>query len=154
MQGARVAAAGQRAAGEAQAQQAEYEAKVADYNATTTRMEGLSKAEGIAREGASMAASQRAAAAASGRNPDVGSPSLVIADSAKNNTLDQLTTLWNSNTAAQNYEHQSAGLKVQADNTRRASKVAARGTFLSGLGSAAKGFGDAASTAASIRLRA
>lgn len=149
--GAAVAAKGQLDQGKAAAAsglaakgQADYEARVADHNATVTNMEGFAKSEAIGAEADKLQASQRAAAGASGVNPDVGSAALIQQETDKNKFLDQVSTLWNSQTQADSFKQQSAGLTIQGQNAeiagknaKASSKYAAAGTFLSGLGSAA-----------------
>jgi hypothetical protein len=144
--GGMVAAKGHKEAGRAAEQEADYKARVAELNRQNARYEAAGRGEKIADDADRLASSQRAAAAASGRNPDSGSAALLLADTEKNKQLDLMSNLWSANREADAYTHEAAGLRVAGANAKRASKYAARGSFLSGLGGAASNVGQAAST--------
>lgn len=143
--GGYVSAQGAKAQGSADAAQDEYNARVAEHNAENVRREATAKNEFLISEAGSLQASQRAAAAASGRNPDIGSPALLLADTDKNRQLDTMANLWSARTRSDALTHEAQGQRLAGANAKRASRYAAAGSFLSGLGSAAGSVGQAAS---------
>ena len=137
--GAAVSAAGAAQQADAQAAQAEYNAKVAEINAKTARQQGVYEADKVQDRAKEMAARQRVAFAKAGATP-FGSPLLTAQDTAGDSWMDQATAIWNRGTEATGYQNKAADLRTQAQNYRSAGKIAAAGSFLSGLGGAAKGF--------------
>jgi hypothetical protein len=135
--GAGLSAYGQMKAGEGEAANTEHNAQVTEHNARLTNMETSANVSAMDSDARSLAASQRAAAAASGRNPDVGSPLALQMETERSRRLNAMTALWNAETATDSAEHSAAGLRMQGKNAKTASKYAAAGTFLSGLGSGA-----------------
>jgi len=131
------ATAGALYQGKAAQSEAKFGAAVAEQNAANERMAGASKAERIAEKYSRMRGTQEANAAASGVNPAAGSASLIIdQETTKNSYLDQLTTIWNAESAADSLELQAAGLRQRGKNAKTASYFNAAGSFLSGLGKA------------------
>jgi hypothetical protein len=134
---AAVTAGGALYQGKAAQSEANAAAAAAEMSAGNERMAGAVKAERIAEKYSRMRGTQAANAAASGINPAAGSASLIIdQETTKNSYLDQLTTIWNAESAADSLDYQAAGLRQRGKNAKTASYFNAAGSFLSGLGKA------------------
>jgi hypothetical protein len=133
--GAVMGGMGELQKGKAAQQQANYEAAIAEANAKSVRMKGASDAERIVLHGERVAGAQRAAAAASGVTPGVGSAGAIEHETARNSFLDQMTTIWNADTQGDSLEAQAHATRMAGKNARKGSKLAAGATFLTGLGS-------------------
>jgi len=135
--GAALTAGGAIYSGYAQQKQADYQAKVAEENAKAENAKGAAEAEATAAKFGRLRATQRAQAAAAGVNPDAGSAALIInGDTSKNEYLDTMSTLWNSNSAATAFKNQASGYRAQGDNAMTSALIGAPASFLTTVGSA------------------
>jgi hypothetical protein len=140
--GAAVSAAGQMQQAKAQAQKEEYEAKVAKINARSERQMSYSKQEDIARKFKKQQGEGIALASKANIDPGYGSAALVIfGENAFAESMDKNRQYIEGESKAVAYENKAKALEHSAANHRQAGKLAAAGTFLSGLGGAAKGMG-------------
>lgn len=145
--GAQQQANAQAEAEEQQAKMDEYNAKVAKINARSNRWEGYQKQEQIGAEADRRQGAAIAAASKGGVDPGYGSAALVIfgeggqAESAdkSNMYLQAESGAIGEENKAKSYEYSAAGHRAAADNHRKAGQIAAAGSFLSGIGGAAKG---------------
>lgn len=126
----------QAASADAQAKQAQanaaaatYNANLADQNAAITREQKDAAVEAQQRQTARSLGSIIAAYGASGVQSDNGSPLDVLADSARVAELDKLTTQYNYELKARDYENQAA-----LDRMNAANGLAASTTYASAAG--------------------
>lgn len=149
--GSAVGAMGQKQQADAQANQLEHNATVARINARSERQKGMADQERINEKYGRQQSEGVAAAAASGVDPGYGSAALVIfGENAENRALDRNNAYISAEGAAVAHENKARDLSAQADSTRKGGKIAAAGSFLSGLGGAVgalgKGFSGGAAT--------
>ena len=134
-----VSAAGALAAGKGQAEQAEYNAQVARINAQTARQTGFVQSEQIGAKHEKLRGEGVAAAGGSGIDPFSGSAAAVIfQEGGKNTYLDQQNAIWNKETEAVGQENKAKSFDNDAKNARTGAMFGAAGSFLTGLGGAAK----------------
>ena len=137
--GSVVSAMGASSQANAQAAQMEYNAKVAMINARSNRQEGYAKQEDIGLKAAKLQGESINAAAKSGVDPSYGSAADVIfGEGTQFATQDKNRAYIAAESAAVGNENKARDLQAQADSTRKAGKIAAAGSFLSGLGGALK----------------
>ena len=140
--GSAVSAMGQMQQSKAQAQKEEYEAKVAKINARSERQMSYAKQEDIARKSKKEQGQGIALASKANIDPSFGSAALVIfGENAFAKSMDTNRQFIEGESKAVAYENKAKALEHSAANHRQAGKIAAAGTFLSGLGGAAKGMG-------------
>jgi hypothetical protein len=128
-------------AGNAAQQEAGIAAELHRRNAAMERAKGTSQAERISEHYNRVEGSQIAAAGNSGRDPTVGSAALLTQETAKNSYLDQMSTLWNAESAAHSQDVSAELARVRGVNARRASRINAGTTLLTSLGAGFKGAG-------------
>lgn len=134
-----ISAVGAMAAGNAQASQAEYNAQVARINAQTARQEGQAQSERIGAKHDTTRGQAVAAAGKAGVDPFSGSAAQVIfQEGGENRYLDQQNAIWNKQTEAIGFENKAKALDADAKNARKGAMFGAAGSFLTGLGGAAK----------------
>ena len=127
------------AAGQAADKEGKYAQAVADKNAEAERMRGQAEADRIEDRYDKLRGQQTAAAAANGINPNAGSASLVInEETGRNQWLDQMSTIWNSESAAQSFEHQGEAARIRGKNSKTGSYIQAAGNFMTGMANAGR----------------
>ena len=140
--GSMVSAMGAKQQADAQAQQMEYNATVSKINARQNRMQGMAEQEKLGMKYDKVEGTGIANAAKGGVDPTYGSAALTIFGSNwQERTMDQGTAYVNAESAAVGNENKAKDLEAQAASTRQAGKIAAAGTFLSGIAGTIKGFG-------------
>lgn len=126
-------------AGQAAEKEGKYAQAVANKNAEAERMRGQAEADRIEDRYDKLRGQQAAAAAANGINPNAGSAALVInQDTGRNEWLDTMSTIWNSESAAQSFEHQGEAARIKGKNAKTASYITAGSNFLSGMANAGR----------------
>lgn len=151
--GAAVSASGASQAAEADARQAEYNAQISKINARTERQKGLAQTEQIGQKADKLEGQSIAAAGKAGVDPMFGSAALVIfGEGAEARAHDINTTFANAEAAAIGHENKARDLEAQAAAKRQAGKIAAQGSFLSGIGGAVGGLGKAFGSASGSSL--
>jgi len=142
--GSAVSAMGASQQADAQANQMEYNATVAKINARSERQKGYVEQEKIIDKYERQMSTAQAAAGASGVDPYFGSAALVIfGENAENRALDRNNAYVSAEGAAVAHENKARDLEAQAAATRKGGKMAAAGTFLSGIAGAVGGLGKA-----------
>jgi len=140
--GSAVGAMGQAQQADAQAEQMERNAVVAKINARTERQKGNFEQEKISDKYQKNMSEGMAAASASGIDPFFGSAALTIfGEGAYNRAQDKNAAYISAESAAVGNENKARDLEAQAEATRKGGKMAAAGSFLSGVAGAVKGFG-------------
>ena len=140
--GSAVSAMGAKSQADAQANQMEFNATVAKINARTERQKGMVQQEQINDKYERQISTGIAAAGASGVDPYFGSAALVIfGENAENRAMDRNNAYVSAESAAVANENKARDLQAQADATRKGGKMAAAGTFLSGVAGAVGGLG-------------
>lgn len=125
----------------AQAQKDEYDAKVAKINARSERQQSYSKQEDIGAKYDKQRGQSIALAAKGGVDPSYGSAALVIfGENAFAESVDKGRQYISGESAAVAQENKARELEYSAQQNRKAGKIAAASSFLSGLGGAVKGF--------------
>jgi hypothetical protein len=139
--GSAVSAMGAMQQADAQAKSMEYNATVAKINARTERQKGAAEQEKIGIKYDRAEGTGIANAAKGGVDPTYGSAALTIfGTNWQDRQMDQGTAYTNAESAAVGNENKAKDLEAQAAATRKAGKIAAAGSFLSGIAGAAKGF--------------
>jgi hypothetical protein len=139
--GSAVSAMGAMQQADAQAKQLEHNAQVAKINARQNRMQGAAEQEKLGIKYDRAEATGIVNAAKGGVDPSYGSAALTIFGSNwADRQMDQGTAYTNAESAAVGNENKAKDLEAQAASTRKAGKIAAAGSFLSGIAGAAKGF--------------
>ena len=137
-----MSAIGAKQQAEAQAQQDEYAAKVEKINARSRRWEGMKEQESIGDKYDRAQGQQIAAAAKGGVDPNFGSAALLIfGENHQDRLQDQDNTYLRAESAAMAHENKATAYEKSAENHRKAGKIAAAGSFLSGIAGAAGGLG-------------
>lgn len=135
--GAAVSAKGQQMQADAQANSMAYNAAVSRINARSERQKGFVEQENIGMKADKTRSEGIAAAGASGVDPYYGSAAMVIFGEGKfAETVDKNIAFTNAEGAAVGHDNKARDLDAQAAATRKAGKMAAAGTFLSGLSGA------------------
>ena len=145
--GAQQQANAQAEAEEQQAKMDEHNAKVAKINARSNRWEGYQRMERIGAEADQRRGSAIAAASKGGVDPGYGSAALVIFGEGREAEFADKSNMYlqaesgaiGEENKAKSLEFSAAGHRAAADNHRKAGKIAAAGSFLSGIGGAMKG---------------
>jgi hypothetical protein len=132
--GTGVAAVGAVRSAQAQSNAANYNAQVAQQNAVATRAQGDAAAQLQARESQRQQGSAVALYGAAGVDASAGSPSDVLADSAREATLQQSTTRFNYNMRALGFTDQAALDAAQAKNSMSAGWLNMTSDILTGAG--------------------
>lgn len=133
-----ISAVGAVRSAQAQSAAADYNAKVAGLNAQAALQQGDAAAEAQQRDAARKIGSSLAAYGASGVQTDTGSPADVLAQSARDATLDNLTIKYNAKMRAMGYQMQSNLDSANASNSASAGVLAGTSSLLSG---AARAYG-------------
>ena len=118
--------------GQAASQAADYNAQLATQNAGIAAAQGEAAAQAQSRDSQRRIGATMAAYGASGVQMSDGSPSDVLADSARSAALDNLTTRYN-------YQLKGLGYQDQANLDASQSKNDSASGYLSALGAAAGG---------------
>lgn len=122
---------------QAQSAAADYNAKIASMNAQAATQQGEAAAEAQQRDSARKIGASLAAFGASGVQTDTGSPADVLAQSARDATLDNLSIKYNAKMRALGYQAQSGLDSASASNSSSAGILSGTAALLSGAGSAA-----------------
>jgi hypothetical protein len=131
-----VAALGAVRSSQAQAAAANYNAQLADQNAQVANAQGAAAAEAQERDSKRRIGSMLAAYGASGVQTDTGSPTDVLADSARSASLDNLTIKYNAKLRAMGLEAQAGLDRSTASNATQAGYINATSAVLSGASKA------------------
>lgn len=123
-------AVGSIMAGEGNAKAAEYNAAVAQQNAAIAREQGVAAADAQWRGAQRTFGSIKASFGASGVQSDNGSPLDVLMDSARNATLDNLTTKYNYELKAVGFQNQATLETMKAQNSRTSGVLNAAGSMM------------------------
>lgn len=136
-----------KAANEFQAEIYNRNAQIANQNAANERQLGLEEARKIRLQTRAKIGQQKAAMAANGIDIYQGTPVDLTADTASMGELDALTSMYNSEMRAINYENKSGDFSSSATMSRMSGRNAfisgglnALGTGISGLGEAYTGY--------------
>lgn len=132
--GTAVSAIGAVRSAQAQSSAANYNAQIAKQNADAAIAQGDVAAQQQAREAARQRGSAVALFGAAGVDASSGSPSDVLADSAREATLQQSTTRYNYNMRALGFMDQSELDSAQAKNSMRAGWLNMTSDILAGAG--------------------
>lgn len=130
--GTALAAVGSIRQGQAAAGAANYNAQLAEQNAQVAAAQGEAAAEAQRRDSQRNIGKALALYGASGVQTDTGSPSDVLADSARNASLDNLTIKYNAKLRAMGLEAQAGLDRANASNSESAGYLNATSTLLSG----------------------
>jgi hypothetical protein len=107
--------------GQAQKLSADYNAQIDQQNALVAQQQGVAAAEAQQRDAARKIGAGIAAYGASGVQGDSGSPIDVIAESARNATLDNLTVKYNYALKGIGYQNQAALSEAEGEYASTAS---------------------------------
>lgn len=135
--GAAVSAVGSIRAGNDQAAASKYNALVEDQNAVAARQQAGAAAEQKDNEVTRRLADARAAFAASGVDPNSGTPLDVMADSASQGELSKRLLLYQGDLTARGLGSQANLDRITGKNAQTAGYISAAGTLLTGAGKAA-----------------
>lgn len=133
---AAVSAVGAVRSSQAQAAASDYNAQVARQNAQIAEAQGNAAAEAHSRDAQRKMGAAVAAYGAAGVDTSSGSPSDVLADSARSAALDNLTIKYNAKLRAMGLEQQATLDNMSAANSRQAGVINATSSLLSGAGKA------------------
>ena len=140
--GSVVSAMGAKSQADAQANMDEYNSKVERINARSRRWEGMKEQEQIGVKYDKLEGQQIATAAKGGVDPNFGSAALLIfGETHENMTRDQDVSFLKAESAAIGHENKATAFEESAKAHRKAGKIAAAGSFLSGLSGAVSSFG-------------
>lgn len=135
--GAAVSAIGAKQQADAQANMDEYNAKVEKINARSRRWEGMKEQEKIGMEYDRLQGQQLAAAAKGGVDPTFGSAALTIFGETYEERLREQDNVYHrAESGAIAHENKATAFETSAQNHRKAGKIAAAGSFLSGVAGA------------------
>lgn len=149
--GSAISAMGAAQQADAQAKSLEYNATVAKINARQNRMQGAVEQEKIGIKYDRAEGTGIANAAKGGVDPTYGSAALTIFGSNwQDRQMDQGTAYTNAESAAVGNENKAKDLEAQAAATRKAGKIAAAGSFLSGIAGATSSFAKGAGSSLMI----
>jgi hypothetical protein len=132
-----VSAVGAVRQGQAAAGAAEYNAKLAEQNAQVAAAQGEAAAEAQSRDSQRNIGRALALYGASGVQTDTGSPSDVLADSARGAALDNLNIKYNAKLRAMGLQAQAGLDRSNAANSSSAGFLNATSSILSGGAKAA-----------------
>lgn len=135
LQGA-VSAFGAYKTAQAENQAAQYNKQAMKNQSAATLQQGRMDAEMIRDKNRRLAASQRAAIAASGIDPESGSALDISADSATQGEYEALASLYRSNVEATNYASQAKLFGMQARNARMTGYINITSSLLGGASNA------------------
>lgn len=133
---AAIAAVGAVRTAQAQSAAADYNSKVASLNAQAAEQQGQAAAEAQQRDSQRRIGTALASYGASGVQTDTGSPTDVLAQSARDATLDNLTIKYNAKMRALGYQMQGNLDSANASNTASAGVLSGTAAMLGGLGAA------------------
>lgn len=137
-----MSAIGAKQQADAQADMEIYNAKVERINARSRRWEGMKEQEAIGDKYDRAQGQQIAAAAKGGIDPNFGSAALLIfGENHQDRLQDQDNTYLRAESAAMAHENKATAYEKSAENHRKAGKIAAAGSFLSGIAGAAGSLG-------------
>ena len=139
--GGMMQAAGAQQQAEAEAQKAQYEAAVARNNATAAAYKSTEEAQAVAQKGEYAIASQHAAYAAAGVPISTGTPVSVMGDSYARIAADVDTAQYEGRITGQRWQDQAVLNEMEAENARKAGKIAAASAIIGGVSSIGKLFG-------------
>lgn len=125
----------------------EYNAKVAKINARSERFKGYQEAERVAEKADQRRGAAIVAASKGGVDPTYGSAAFVIfGEGRQAEFADKSNVYLSAESAAIGEENKAKAYELSAENHRKAGKIAAASSFLSGLGGALKSFGGSSSS--------
>lgn len=124
------------AQGQAQKEASEFNAKVAENNAMAAEQQGQFDAQQIRDKNRRLVASQRAAYAASGVDPNSGSPLDVYRDTKISGELEALTAIYTGRTSANAQTAQASLDRARANSASNAGTLGAASSLLGGAVSA------------------
>lgn len=127
-----ISAAGAINQANSQASMSRYNAQIAQQNAGVAQAQGIAASEAQQRDAQRKIGAMVASYGASGVETDTGSPMDVLADSARQATLDKLTTQYNYALRARGYQTDSTLDSSAADNYETAGMWNATSSVLSG----------------------
>jgi len=130
--GTAVAAVGAVRQGQAASAAANYNAQLAERNAQAAEAQGAAAAEAQQRDAQRKIGTAVALYGASGVQTDTGSPADVLADSARNASLDNLNIKYNARLRALGLQAQSNLDTANAANSKSAGNINATSQLLSG----------------------
>lgn len=130
--GTAVSAVGAIRQGQAAAASAEYNAKVAGQNEQIAAGQSVAASEALHRDQARKIGTAVASYGASGVDLATGSPTDVLADSARMAALDDLTLKYNYRLKGLGFQNQASLDTANAANSRTASYFSAAGSMLGG----------------------
>lgn len=128
-----------REANEYQAQIDNNNAQIAQRNASYERQQGIEDARKIRIQSMQKMSAQKSAMASNGIDIYQGTPVDLLADTASMGELDALTSMYNSERRAMNYEQQGSDFSNQAIMSNLAGKNAFKSGIISGLGTGLQG---------------
>src|SRR5262245_35538212 len=137
--GAMASAAGAQQQANAQAQAAQYQAMVARNNATAEAYKYAEKSQDVAIKGEYALAKQRLAFASGGAMVGTGTPVTVFGESAARIQGDVEQYQYAGRIESQRWQDQATLKELEAENARKAGKIAATGAIIGGLTGAASG---------------
>ena len=127
-----ISAVGAVRSAQAQSAAADYNSKVASLNAQAATQQGEAAAEAQQRDSQRKIGASLAAYGASGVETDTGSPADVLAQSARDATLDNLTIKYNAKMRAMGYQMQPNLDSANASNSASAGVLSGTAALLSG----------------------
>jgi hypothetical protein len=139
--GAAISAVGAVRQAQAASAASDYNAKLAEQNAEVATAQGNAAAEAQARDAQRRIGAAVATYGASGVQVDTGSPTDVLADSARNASLDNLTIKYNAKLRALGLQAQAGLDRANAANSEQAGYLNATSQLLSGAAKAGGAFG-------------
>ena len=132
--------------GQAASAAADYNAQVASQNAQITDAQSASASQAQQRDAQRHIGAAVAAYGASGVQLSDGSPSDVLAESARNATLDNLTLKYNYNLRKQGFLNQVSLNQAESNNDRTSSYFAALGSMMGAGSKMAQYYGSSGSS--------
>ena len=127
-----MAVAGAVKQGQVESQAANYNSQIATQNAGIAAAQGEAAAQAQSRDSQRRIGTEMAAYGASGVQMSDGSPSDVLADSARSAALDNLTTRYNYQLKGLGYQDQASLESSQSQNASAAGYLSAMGSGIGG----------------------
>jgi len=122
--------------GQTQSEMAKYNAKLAETNSEVANAEGAAASDAQDRDSQRRIGAAIAAYGASGVDVGTGSPVDVLADSARQATLDNLTVKYNYKLRALGYQNQAGLDTATGEYALAAGRMGATASLLQGVGQA------------------
>lgn len=134
--GSAISAIGAKQQADAQANMDAYNAQVAKINARSRRWEGMAEQEDIAEKYDRQQGQQIAAIAKGGIDPTFGSALAIFGETEEAKIGDQNNAYLKAESQAIGEENKAKAYEMSAANHKKAGKIAAAGSFLSGISGA------------------